>query len=442
MLKLSQLPIEESSMVPSRLWLAVALAGLCTISTVIGQVPPPANPPGTPPSLTPPAGTVEPPPMVPKSAETRPTEWPKSIYGKTVQDFITEFNSSDPTVREIAVRTLTSFGPDARKVYMKPLLRLISDPDPGVRIHTIMVIGSMPIESKDDMRAAAESLRGAIQGTVSGSAIRLTSAKTLSLMGPEAINVLPAVMALSEDAWWETRQAAALAVGRIGAPLYEPAPAGPAGSPPKPPLLKRAASKVAVEKLLNSFLNDKSSAVRLQAAQSLIALGPPTTTNPQDYIKTVKPWLDIVNEKLKTDNKSEKDTAVRIWLMVVSMMYDERSIETNVERITAQVIDGDVNLKLHALNAFVLLGSKAKSAMPEVRKLLHHNDANVVVTAISAILAQGEDAKYSLEEFDKALNTVKDPGLRDILRRGQAAVKQQAEPKKPVDPKKPAEPKK
>jgi HEAT repeat protein len=432
-------------MSPSRLSCVLILSMGCLASTVIGQPPPGAQPPGTPPSLTPPAGpgtpgTTEPTPVL---SNERPVEWPKQIYGKTVQDFIIEFNSSDPTVREIAVRTLPGFGPEARKIYMKPLLRLISDPDPGVRINTIMVIASMPIESKEDMKAAADSLRSAIQNTVSGSAIRLNAAKALSLMGPEAITVLPTVLSLSEDAWWETRQAAAAAVGRIGAPLYEAAPPGPVGSPPKMPVLKRPASKVAVEKLMNTFLNDKSSAVRLQATQSLISLGPPITKDPAEYIKTVKPYMDIIGEKLKTDNKAEKDTAVRIWLMVVSIMYDDRSTETNVERLTAQLQDPDTSIKLHALNAISMLGLKAKSSMPEVRKLLHQNEPNVLMGAISAIMSQGEDAKYSLPEFEKALTTVKDPGLRDVLRKGMNAVKQIGEPKDAKkDPKDAKEPKK
>lgn len=435
----------------SRLWCAVILGSLCVGSSVIGQppgTPPtlPGTPPGTPPELNPPpkggegtppkGGEGTPPPKPPE----KPIEWPKQIYGKSVQDFINEFSNSDPTVRELALRTMPSFGPDVRKTYIKPAIKLISDPDPGVRIAAITLIGAMPIENRDDLRAAAEALRAAIQGTVSGSAIRLNAAKALAGMGPEAISVLPTVMNLSEDAWWETRQAAAAAIGRIGSPLYEfpPAPASgttaPSNSPPKPPVLKRPASKAAVEKLLNTFLNDKSAAVRLQAAQSLIALGPPTNSNPQEYIKTVKPWLNILAEKLKTDNKSERDPTVRIWLMVVTIMYDDRSTDQNVERITAQLVDGDTSIKLNALGALSLLGPKAKNAMVEVRKLLHDKDPALVMGAIGAIMAQGEDAKYSISDFEKAIEAAKDPVLRDILRRGLSTIRQQAEPKKAPAP--------
>src|SRR5690349_3530314 len=159
-------------------------------------------------------------------------------------------------------------------------------------------------------------MAAAIGRTQPGSMIRLHAARTLAGIGPEAYDAIAAVGGIANDPSWETRQAVAAALGRLGAPLYDDKPPPP--GPYKVQPLKRPASTAAMDKLVLVLLKDQSAAVRMEAMQSMIVLGPPHTDNPAAYPKLVAPYLEEINRRLKT----EKDHGVKIWLYLVQMMYD------------------------------------------------------------------------------------------------------------------------
>src|SRR6185312_16081406 len=88
------------------------------------------------------------PPKDPKDTEPskQPTpvpkpEWPREIGGKDFAAWLKEVSHPDPSVREFALKTLPSFGPDAKnktssKVFIKRMAFPVSggEKDPGVRI--------------------------------------------------------------------------------------------------------------------------------------------------------------------------------------------------------------------------------------------------------------------------------------------------------------------
>lgn len=337
-----------------------------------------------------------------------PPEWPKEIGGKSLPAVIAEFRNPDPTAREMAIRALPLFGPAAKKVAAKPLIAALHDPDPGIRITAMVTMTMVGLETEAEMKEASEAIRTAITKTAPGSAIRLAAARTLGYFGTDAYHAMSGIANyLVDDPWWETRQAAAAALGRVGAAVYDSKAPAPSGQPPIP---KRPASKLAMDKLMFNMLKDRSAAVRMEAAQSLLYLGPPYNPDPAGYIRDVKPYIDALTAHIA----SEKDPAIKVWLLVANIMYDDRVIDPTVMKVAGYTGAADPNVRIQALNAIALLGSRAKAALPEIRQALAQDDLSVVGAALSCLAALGPDAKDAVVEVDKMKMSHKDEGIRKL----------------------------
>jgi HEAT repeat protein len=349
-------------------WAALA-AGPMAAQPVM---PAPQAPPAAPPSgVTPPAG------------QPKPFEWPKTVGDKPLDHWIGLLDSPDPTVRETAIKTVPLFGPAARKAVPKLIARL-DDPDPGPRVNAIIAVYTVGVEGKDDVQKAVRSLTGSINGTREGSVIRLYAARCLGAIGPDAHTAVPALALLTKDPAWETRDAAAAALGRAGAPVFEGTP--PGGAPPQP---KRPANPTARSRLTD-LLKDPSRAVRLEAIQSLLLLGPPTTQDPNLYVKEAQPLIDPVLARLApgTDKApGEKDPGVRMWLNALVLMYDDRHEPKAFAEMAAAVAAADPELRVQGLTAMAMLGGKAGKAIDTVRAALGASEPAVAKAAVACVLA-------------------------------------------------------
>jgi len=65
-------------------------------------------------------------------------------------------------------------------------------------------------------------------------------------------------------------------------------------------------------------------AVRLEAVKSLLAIGPPKATNPEEYKKEIKPYLDSVEKRLAHEKGKGGDKTMYVWLLLLQIMYDDR----------------------------------------------------------------------------------------------------------------------
>jgi HEAT repeat protein len=421
-------------------WTAPAV--LLTATLVLAQQPPaapksPAPPAGAPAAKTAPPGT---PPAAPPAAdktpagETKPPtaqpkfEWPKEVLNKSLAAWIADFKSKDPTVRDAAIKVIPLFGPEGRKAGMKGLLDLLNDHDPGVRINAMLILGSIGFDNKEDMHTAAARMAGTIRATAPGSMLRLHAARTLANMGPRAYtsDVMSAINGIVNDPSWETRQAVAAALGHVGMALYEedksksqPAAKGSNDAPPVMKL-KRPANTAAMSKLMHTLLKDDSAAVRMEALQSLIVLGPPHVTKSSDYGNVIKPYLAILTSRLK----DEKDPGAKIWLRVVTMMYDDRAIAANVKEIAKAIIAPDPNLRVQALNALAVVGPKAKPVVEEITGALGQmENPPVVIAAASCLVTMGDAGKSAIPELEKWAAATKDADPKSkVLKEQQKAI--------------------
>lgn len=397
---------------PVHTWAAVALTVGLTV-TAAGQ--PPATPPVTP------AGQ----PAVPT-----PTGWPREIGGRDVKGWVADLSDPDPGVQQDAARTLPQFGPDARRLAVKPLIEMIGNPDPGVRVNAMLAVGALGVEDDRDIQRLVVRLIGCIDGTAPGSAIRLQAARALGAIGTDAHQSTAILVRLgTTDLAWETRAAAAHALGRVGAPLYEDKP-GPTGAP----VVKRPANKLALDKLAFNLIKDPSVAVRMEAVQSLMLLGPPDIKDLDLYIKTVQPYADAVSARLrpyKAGDKEagEKDPAVVIWLKMLGIMYDDRQMVKFIGQIGQATADRNPAVRLHALKALAVLGPEAKPALEAIRATAKDADPMIATNGIATLAAMREAGRPALPDLEAIRQTSKYDEVKaaaataiDVLRPGKMEV--------------------
>lgn len=398
----------------------------------------PPAPPGTSPAppASPPA-TLPAKKEEPKKEPPKKGEWPKSVNGRSLGDWMGDFKSPDPAVRDAAIKVMPLFGPEARKAAPKELIKLVNDPDPGVLINAILILGAVGTDNKDELRAAAKAMAAAIAKSGPGSMIRLHAARTLAAMGPDGHDAIPAVVGIANDPSWETRQAVAAALGRLGAPVYDDKPPAP-GAPYKVAAIKRPPSSAAMKKLVFDLLKDHSAAVRMEAMQSMIVLGPPHTANSAEYPKLVAPYLAEINQRLKL----EKDDTVKIWLYVVQMMYDDRAVDGkdgNMRKIAEYLTAKEDVLKVQALGALAVLGPRARPVVADVIQCTRDPDRTVVVSALTTLVTMGGAAKFALDDLRKQQAAATDKDLKQLF---ESAIKIITEGKAEPDPEKKDEPKK
>ena len=397
----------------SALLLAVGFAAGATVRPAAGLA---AQPPAAMPPMPPPSGAAAPPSAVVPLAPAKPFEWPKVIADKPIGYYIGELTSPDPTVREQAVKTLPYFGPQAARQATRQLLQALDDRDPGVRVNAILALAGIGLDTLEEKQKAAFALRTAVTSTAPGSVIRLYAARLLGVIGPDAHSAMEALSALTKDPAWETRDAAAMALGRVGAAVYDPAPVPPGGVA----VLRRAASGTARARLTD-LLKDPSKAVRLEAIQSQLLLGPPTSKDPDQYVKEAQPHIDEVLRRLGpgTDKApAEKDPSVRLWLHALVLMYDDRQAAAAVKEMAAAVTALDPAVRVQGLTALTVCGPLAGRAVEEVRLALRAKEPEVAKAAVMCLLRMGAEGRKAVAD----LQAVAAAGSDDELKRMAAEV--------------------
>jgi hypothetical protein len=403
-------------MVPVRAW-AVAAVAAAGVGIAGGQ----------PPALPDPQ-----PPVQPGFNPPAPPAWPQKIGDRDIKQWVADLNDPDPTIQEIAAKTLPQFGPDARRHALRPLIAKVSDSDPGVRVNAILAVGAIGVEDKEDVKLLVKQLRGCIDRTVAGSVIRIQAARALGAIGPDAHEAIPDLARLATDTAWETRGAAAEALGRVGQPVYDDKP-GPDGQP----VVKRPASKVAMDKLATVMLKDASATVRLEAVHALLMLGPPYTPNPDDYARVIQPYADAVAGRLRPykagdKDAGEKDEAVRVWLKLLGIMYDDRQYSAFLSQIGQATGDRNPVVRVHALRALAVLGPGAKPAFGQVRDALKDADPQIVAAAIGTAAAMREAGRPLIPDLELIRQSSK---YDDLKKLAEAAI-ESLKPGKVEPPKK------
>src|SRR5262249_13034635 len=175
------------------------------------------------------------------------------VGGKTLDQWMDDLKSSDPSVREKAISMIKLYGTAARPA-VPALIKAMADADVALRVNAIIALGLIGMDQQD-VEKGVVALTRALNDTQG--IVRFQAAMALGRLGVDAKSAVPALVNTIRDATtWEIRQAGAYALGTVAVDRQS----GP--------------DQRAINALL-TVLSDRSSQVRLEAVLSLITLGPP-----------------------------------------------------------------------------------------------------------------------------------------------------------------------
>jgi HEAT repeat protein len=170
----------------------------------------------------------------------------------------------------------------------------------------------------------------------------------------------------------------------------------------------------ALNRLAATLAKDQSAAVRMEALQALVALGPPWAGNsPGKGVPGPTNWkaatfiADRMRERLvvtKTHGIVEHDKQLEIWCRIVLMRFDEKELakEDHLNAITTNFdAKSELGAKLQALQALALFGERAAKQVDKVVPLLSDGDQVVVVAALTTLRAMGVKGQPALDQLEK-----------------------------------------
>lgn len=397
------------------------VAILASASMALGQVKPPVKPAAKPadkPATTAAAATPEP---------------PKEIYGKSLNEWINNFDAKkcpDPSIRQLAAQVVMYFGTDAARKAL-PYFKY-DDVDGGVRREVaanIGMIGRMILEKPMDAKANQDFARViatlARLGQDRSSAVKLQAAHALgqcvgqykSVPGraplPEerqAINAM--LLAIQDNQSFEVRKAAAFALGHLG---LNP------GKSPDP---------FVFNKLGRAAYHDPCREVRVQAVMALNSLGLPT-------------GKDLVEEKQVLQFRlKDPDKTVQIWSRRLLMFLEDQSpnakpADKDIDALGVYLNDPDTSVRINAVKAFGTLGRHAKPKIGLLTKCLETKDLELKLVTIIALGTIGDVSSPAVPELRKLLSS-ENPAVKQAATKAIERITnpESREKKKPTDKKK------
>lgn len=346
---------------------------------------------------------AQPDPKEPPKGPTKLPElkWPVEIGGKNARGWLKDVTDPDPAIREAALRTIPNFGPDVRKEAGKLLLTRMAFPtaggekDPGVRITLFSAVALIGFEDPKDEAEAIRLLGLTADQGLAGGLARLHAIQTLGSIGWKAEPAVHLVAGVAmTDPSYETRRNIARTLGQIG--FNE----------------TRGPNSKALQALAGTLAKDISVAVRMEALQSLVLLGPPWAAArkaddknpPKINEESAKFVADAMRARIGTGKTkaAELDKQVEIWCRVVLMRFDPKEInDENLSAIGRHTTAPDAGPKVQALQALALFGEQAGPQADAAVRVLDDTDPLVLGTAISALASMGVKAQGAVPELEK-----------------------------------------
>jgi HEAT repeat protein len=281
------------------------------------------------------------------------------VGGKTLDQWMRDLKSPDPSLRTHAILHIVQFGEGA--VPAIPLLiDRCRDHDPSPRVKAVIALKVLPVPEKDVPRvvdALTQRLNEDGQQIV-----RYYAAEALVRYGEQA---RPAVAALARNATdrmgtYELRHMSIIALR--GAAL------DPRNGPD--PRATRA---------LLAAMQDPVIQVRLEAIISLAALGRPA--DPRLLATVIRALQGL---------QSSRDKSISLWSHVALMAMDEKVTEKSLQAILRLLHSPESDIRKQVLLALEAIGPRAHSCVPDVLETLDDKDPAVVVAACAALGRLGD----------------------------------------------------
>ena len=300
----------------------------------------------------------------------------EEIEGKNLPQWANDLLDKDPSVREKAISVIPVYGPSAAQLI--PQIIDCLDPntdmgrDLGPRVTAIQALGVMEIpESEKTHVVIALANRLEHDGQ---DAAKLAAALSLTRFGEEgkpAINAL--ILGINDTGSWRIRRASILALRRIGGDKKD-------GPHPR-----------ATDSLSILAVRDPAFQVRIEAIQAIGYMDKPRDKARLDRVHGALKSLTNVNA-----NSKDNDIILAMWAHV-SMMALTEVTEREIKQITQHLSSPSLDVRGQALLCMGTLGMKAKSAAPDVVKMLKDKDLGIVILACWSLASIGEDSPRVLD---------------------------------------------
>jgi HEAT repeat protein len=315
------------------------------------------------------------------------------IGGKTLEMWIAEIAAEDPSKKENAIRTVLLFGPTRALKALPAIIKELRSHsfavplDVSVRTNACIAVGAILGQNLKDADSKQITDAVALLKRLmhdSQDIVKYRTAQALGQIGPEAKSALSELLqALRDPNNWETRQASAMALGRVARDKKGPHPE-------------------VVTALSTRLKNEKSAQVRLAVLQAMTTLGPPADK--------------MLRQKLEQniDHVASKDVdpTVRIWAHMAHMMVTGKIEPKRLEFIGKQVVDGrELPVKIQAAQALTWAGKEAKTQAPHLIAGLDDADKNVVAFCVIALASIGKDAETAVPRLQDLAKSKESPEL-------------------------------
>jgi hypothetical protein len=336
-------------------------------------------------------------PEPPKKPEGPKLDYPKEILGKNLDAWVRDMhvsNQADPSIRELAIKTVPLFGPSCRKVASSNLLfALTKDPDYSVRLTALGMVPAIGFEGSADIDAGMKAMIDMATRSQQNHT-RYEALVALSNCGIVARRAVPGILqfAVNDSTSWQIRKAAVYALGRID---FDEERKGPAAET-LTALIGRA-----------TYGREPAALVRREAVQSILILTPPV------------PSTQALRELRKAliDCKKDPDKSVGIWARVCLMRLETDRVKANdpnLRELLAMFKNPDLMVRIEAIQGIGTMGSEVKVAVPELINVVDHDDdLTCKVNGIWALSQMGASA----EELIPYLEKLKKTHGEDIIRK-------------------------
>jgi HEAT repeat protein len=321
------------------------------------------------------------------------------IGGKTLDQWIAEITTRDPSKRADAVKTVVMFGPDQAKKAVPIMLDELRKHNPGkqvildtsVRVNIPLAL-AMILTSTDEpdaklIKEAVEVLTPMLRDTQT--IVKYRAAQAIGRFGTYARSALKDLIVVARDFnTWETRQAGVLALGAVAFDKEK----GP--------------SPDALEAIYNR-LNPKTepaSTVRLAAIQALENLGIPD--NPK-YKLAVEQHLEPVANK-------DPEPILRIRAHLSLYDINKKLNGSRIAAIAGFLEHPETAVRIEACQALGGIGGEAKGEIPKLLARFEDKEKAVFGWAIWALGNMGKDAAVVAPYLQKIVADEKQPeGIRE-----------------------------
>jgi len=345
-------------------------------------------------------------PMPPKKKDN--INWPKLVNGKDLDTTIKDMRTnSDPGVREAAVRALPLFGPKAREAGSDDLIEVLNkETDLNVKVAAINVSPTIFATFATTPDTIFTTGVGAVLRFLTNDQmqIRLEALGAVATIGPYVRNVqatinTPVSSLARLQSSWQLRRAATITLGSIGHGIQTS----------EDPEKRVPPETGTVDTLLAILKGDACAAVRKEAVNSLIGLGPVA-------ISQQKRW----HTDLEYVFKYEKDKSVLLWAHVLVIHNSPEGLKGNESHLEAiakvlQVVEPGG--RIEACQALGLLGEQAVTKIDDLINIVNkENEPSIVIAAILALTNMPSRDAATVPILQNVQNTHADKDVRSVAK--------------------------